>query len=116
MKIKIDKKNLRKLSPSKNYFLSLCSSIIYQQISTRAGDAIYGRFLKLFGKKKPSPKIFLSFPVLKLKSAGISSQKINYLRDLAEKFLDKTIDTKNLHKMGDQGVKAHLIKVKGIGP
>ncbi len=104
------------MSPSKSYFLSLCSSIIYQQISTRAGDAIYGKFLKLFGKRKPSPEIFLSFSNTELKSAGISPQKMNYLRDLANKFLDKTIDTKNLHKMSDDEVKEHLLKVKGIGP
>ena len=87
--LKIDKKKLRKISPTKNPFLSLASSIIYQQISTKAGDSIYKKFLACFGRKKPSPDNFLKLTSLQLKSAGISPQKSSYLKDLAEKFLDK---------------------------
>lgn len=116
MKIKINRRKLTKLSPSRNYFLSLASSIIYQQISTKAGNAIYKKFVSLFGDKKPRPEIFLKFSVLQLKSAGISPQKIGYLKNLAEKFLNKIINTKNFNKMTDKEVKDHLIQVKGIGP
>ncbi len=115
-KLKINKKKLRKITPSKNYFLSLASSIIYQQISTKAGDAIYKKFMALFGKKKPTPEIYLNFSISDLKYAGISPQKSGYLKDLAEKFLDKTIDPKNFHKMADADIKEHLMQVKGIGP
>lgn len=115
-KLKINKKKLRKISPSKNYFLSLAGSIIYQQISTKAGDAIYKKFLLLFGKKVPNPKYFLKFSISQLKSAGISPQKSGYLEDLAEKFLDKTINSNNFHKMTDFEVKEHLMQVKGVGP
>jgi DNA-3-methyladenine glycosylase II len=116
MKIKIDKKKLRKISPTKNVWLSLASSIIYQQISTKAGNAIYGKFLKLFGRKKPSPEAYLNFSIADLQSAGISPQKSGYLRDLSEKFLDKTINHKNFSRMTDTEVKEHLLQVKGIGP
>lgn len=115
-KIKINKKKLRKIEPTKNAFLSLVSSIIYQQISTKAGNAIYAKFIALFGKRKPTPEAFLKFNIAQLKSAGISPQKSGYLKDLAEKFLDKTIDHKNFHKMTDAEVKEHLLQVKGIGP
>lgn len=115
MNIKIDKRKLYKLTPSKNYFLSLASSIIYQQISTAAGDSIYKKFLRMFGRKKPHPEAFLKFSEKKLKSAGLSQQKISYLRDLAQKFLDDTIDVKNLGKMSNENVKKHLIKIKGVG-
>lgn len=113
--LKIDKSKLRKISPTKNPFLSLASSIIYQQISTKAGDSIYKKFLALFGKKIPSPKLFLELSDSDLKSAGISPQKAKYLKDLAEKFLDKTINHKNFHTMTDNEVKEHLMQVKGIG-
>ncbi len=116
MKLRINKKNLRKISPSTNFFLSLARAIIYQQISTKAGNAIYAKFLALYGKKKPNPKDFLNFSIAQLKSAGISPQKSGYLRDLSEKFLDKTIDQKGFHKMSDVEVKEHLLRVKGIGP
>lgn len=115
-KLRINKNKLRKLTPSKNAFLSLARSIIYQQISTNAGNSIYKKFTLLFGKKKPSPELLLSFSVQQLRAAGLSPQKTVYLKDLAKKFIDKTIDTKNFHKMTDQEVKEHLLQVKGIGP
>ncbi len=116
MKLKIDKKKLRKITPTRNPFLSLATSIIYQQISTSAGNSIHKKFLALFGKKKPSPEAFLKFNISQLQSAGISPQKAKYLKDLADKFIDKTINHKNFHKMSDEEVKEHLLQVKGIGP
>lgn len=115
--MKIDRRKLkRKLAPSKNHFLSLASSVVYQQISTKAGDAIFGRFVKLFGKKKPTPEALLRIKDKDLRAAGLSGQKGGYLRDLAAKFLDGTINPKLFPKMSDEEIKEHLIQVKGIGP
>ena len=116
-KIKIDKKKLRKITRTKNPFLSLASSIIYQQISTGAGNAIYKKFLKLF-KGKPTPEKFLKLSEQKIREAGISPQKLSYLSDLATKFADKTFQRSNEHwnEMSDEEVKEYLLKVKGIGP
>jgi len=114
-KIKIDKKKLRKISHTKNPFLSLASSIISQQISLKAAASIYKRFLKLFGRKKASPKALLALTDEELRSAGLSRSKIIYLKDLGAKFLDKTIDPKLFPKMTDEEIKDHLIQVKGIG-
>lgn len=116
MKLKIDKKKLRKISPTTNPFLSLARSIIYQQISTKAGNAIFAKFQKLFGQRKITPENLLKLKTTQLKSAGISPQKLSYLTDLAEKFQDKKINHKNFHKMSDVEVKEHLLQVKGIGP
>jgi DNA-3-methyladenine glycosylase II len=115
-KIRINKKKLRPIRPTTNAFLSLARAIIYQQISTKAGDAILKRFLALFGKKKITPENFLALTSIQLKSAGLSPQKQSYLVDLAEKFVDETIHLKHFSRMNDEEVKEHLIKVKGIGP
>jgi DNA-3-methyladenine glycosylase II len=115
MSLRIDKSKLRKLSPTKDPFLSLVRSIIYQQISTKAGDSINKRFLALFGLKKPTPKTLLAFNEEKLRSAGLSGQKVKYLRDLSEKFLNKTINPKNFSIMSDTEITEHLTQVKGIG-
>lgn len=116
MKLKIDKKKLRKITLTENPFLSLANAIIGQQISTKAGNAIRAKFLALFGKKKVIPENFLKLKTDELRRAGISPQKLGYLTDLAEKFVDKTIDHKNFHKMSDDEVKEHLVRVKGVGP
>lgn len=97
-------------------FYALCESIIFQQLSGKAADTILGRFLILFCANRPTPKSLLKLSNEKIRSAGVSSQKASYLRDLASKFEDKTINEKGLEKWTDDEVRKHLIMVKGIGP
>ncbi|MBX4200323.1 DNA-3-methyladenine glycosylase 2 family protein [Candidatus Parcubacteria bacterium] len=113
--IKIERKKLRKLSKTTNPFLSLARSIIYQQISTKAGDSIYKKFSDLFKGKTPTPEILIKISESKLRAAGLSSQKSKYLHDLSRKFLNKTIDPSGFDRMSDEEIREHLIQVKGIG-
>jgi 3-methyladenine DNA glycosylase/8-oxoguanine DNA glycosylase len=52
-KIRINKKKLRKLEPTKNPFQSLVHSIIYQQLSGKAAGSILNKFVGLFNPKNP---------------------------------------------------------------
>ncbi len=117
-KLKINRKKLKKIEPTKNAFLSLARAIIYQQISTKAGDAIRKRFFGLFGKKKVTPENFLELTSVQLKSAGLSSQKQSYMFDLAQNFKTKSFAHSHewWNKMSDEEVRANLIQIKGIGP
>ncbi len=114
-KLKIDKKKLRKLSKTKNPFMSLVRSIIFQQLATKAATSIYNRFIELFENGKPTPERILKLSSTKFKKAGISGQKMSYLQDLSRKFLDGTINPKKFNKMSDEEISRHLIQVKGIG-
>lgn len=115
-KIDPDFSNLkRKLNPSKNFFLSLATSIIHQQISTKAGESITNKFLKLFGRKKVTPENFLKLSDTELRSAGLSPQKLNYLKDLAFKFASKAVKPEKLKGMADEDIRSALIEVKGVG-
>lgn len=117
MKKNYSKKRLSsKLSPTTNAFRSLVRSIIFQQLSGKAASSILNKFILLFSPKKfPTPEDVLKLSDAKFKSAGVSTQKAKYLRDLSEKFLDKTINPKNFKKMSDQEIIEHLTAVKGIG-
>ncbi|HWA32083.1 MAG TPA: DNA-3-methyladenine glycosylase 2 family protein [Candidatus Paceibacterota bacterium] len=129
-KLKINPKKLRKLSPSKNHFASLARSIIYQQLSGASAAAIERKFFGLFdpkvlnmkgkrGKllpaKFPKPAQVLKLTDAQFKSAGLSGQKMSYMRDLARKFIDGTIEPKKFPKMTDEEIIEHLTAVKGIG-
>jgi DNA-3-methyladenine glycosylase II len=129
-KLKINPKKLRKLSPSKNHFASLARSIIYQQLSGASAAAIERKFFGLFdpkvlnmkgkrGKllpaKFPRPEQVLKLTDAQFKSAGLSGQKMSYMRDLARKFIDGTIEPKKFPKMTDEEIIEHLTAVKGIG-
>lgn len=101
---------------SKDPFESLVKSIMYQQLSGKAADTIYRRFLALFpGKKFPSPKEVLKLKDVQFRSAGVSAQKTGYIRDLAKRFVDGTIEPSKFPKMTDEEIREHLIVVKGIG-
>ncbi len=109
-------------------FESLTRSIIYQQLSGKAASTILGRLLLCFrdvdpstGKslhpdgRYPTPKEMLKLSDAKFRKAGVSSQKISYLRDLARRFEDGTIDPSNFKNMTDEEIREHLLVVKGIG-
>src|SRR3954465_12263930 len=66
-------------------FESLLRSIVYQQLSGYAAAAIHTRILALFPKGKPDPNELLKIRATKLRKAGLSIQKIAYVRDLAAK-------------------------------
>src|SRR3990167_8897045 len=98
----------------KNSFRALVRSIIYQQVSGSAASSILKKFIKLFGRF-PKPVDVKKVSVSKLHSAGLSSQKVKYIKDLAKKFLDGTIKHRSLRKTDNGEVIKHLIQVKGIG-
>lgn len=115
-KIAINKRKLRRLEPTKNPFQSLVRSIIYQQLSGKAAGSILNKFVSLWPNKKfPTPEDVLKLSDAKFKSAGVSAQKVTYLRDLASKFIDGTINPKKFKKMSDLEIEEHLVQVKGIG-
>ena len=96
-------------------FTAILRSIISQQISTKAAAAIRGRFLKLFPKGGPTPELLLKMSVPKLRSAGLSGQKVAYMRDAAHKFKDGTINPRKFAKMSSQEITDHLVQIKGVG-
>tara|TARA_Y100000758_G_scaffold130065_1_gene91892 strand:+ start:35 stop:649 length:615 start_codon:yes stop_codon:yes gene_type:complete len=99
-----------------NYYESLVRSIVYQQLSGKAASIIYERFLDLFVFDiYPKPKDILAISIETLRSSGLSYQKVNYIRDLSEKWQDGTMNLTDIDSMTDEEISSELIKVKGIG-
>ena len=99
-----------------NYYESLIRSIVYQQLSGKAASIIYERFLDLFVFDiYPEPKDVLAVSIETLRSSGLSYQKVNYIRDLSEKWQDGTMNLTDIDSMTDEEISSELIKVKGIG-
>lgn len=115
-KIKLNPKKLRKLEPAQDLFFSLLRSIIFQQLSGKAASAILERFVLLFPKKNSlKPKTVLILSDTEFKSAGISSQKMIYIRDLATKFSDGSIVIRKICSMRDEEIIEQLIMIRGVG-
>ena len=98
----------------KDPFQSLVETIIYQQLAGGAADAIYGRFVKIYSRF-PRPSQLLATKDARLRAAGLSSRKIEYLKDLATRVSDGRLKLGLLPEMPDEEVIEQLEKVKGIG-
>lgn len=104
------------LNPKTNYFGALCESIISQQISTKAGDAIWKRFCGLFPSNIVTPDHAITLSLEALRSIGLSTAKAKYILDLASKVSQNEIDLEQLPDLTDDEIMSILTKVKGIGP
>src|SRR6056300_658782 len=102
------------LTTRKDIFFSLCKSIIGQQISVAAANAVFLRF-----KDKCSNKInvnnVLKLNTSQLKSCGLSKQKVIGIKSLANQIKDKTFKPNLIKKMSDEDAILYLSKLKQIG-
>ena len=110
----INKFNKGFLTTRKDPFFSLCRTIIGQQISTKAADSIWLKFEKKC-KKKILPINVLKLSSSSLRSAGLSRQKISYLKNIAKSFKNKSFNIRNLKKMDDEQAISYITQLKGLG-
>src|SRR5207244_7589368 len=88
---------------------------IFHPVAGAAGQAMLHRFKQLYGGRVPSPKEYLSTDVEKLRGSGLSPQKISYIKDLAERLENGTLDLKRLETLPDEEALNELDNVRGIG-
>mgnify|MGYP001566854940 CR=1 FL=1 len=112
---KVGKVEMDKPRSPKVYFEHLVRSIVFQQLSGKAANTIYSRFMALLPKGKVTPETILKLSDEEIRGAGISGQKMGYIRDLSQKVKDKEVDLNNLQNLSDEEVISELTKVKGIG-
>lgn len=104
-----------KLSLKEDPFFSLVESILSQQLSPKAADSIIGRFVALFPDRKVEPQFLLDLDEDRIRSCGVSRQKISYIRNIAEGVLDGSINSSEFNRMTDEEITSQFVRIKGIG-
>jgi 3-methyladenine DNA glycosylase/8-oxoguanine DNA glycosylase len=106
-----------RLSPRSEgtHFDAVCRSIIYQQLSGKAAATIHGRVLGLYGGRAPRPDELATTSDDHLRGAGLSRQKLSYLKDLATRVAANELPIEALHELSDEDVIDALVQVKGVG-
>lgn len=99
----------------KDLFNSLLRSIVGQQLSGKAADTIWSRFIALFPRKKPTADALLAIDIELLRGAGLSYQKAGYLKNIALFSKEQTLDYRKLHMKSDEELIAYLTSIKGVG-
>lgn len=92
---------------------ALVRALVSQQLSTKAADTIHKRVLVLVPSL--TAQNLLRVSPADLRAAGLSGQKVSYLRDLAERVDDGRLDLHSLHRMSDDEVIEAIVAVKGFG-
>lgn len=103
------------LPKSKTVFHELVKSIVYQQISIKAAATIHQRFIDLIGTDDFLPEDLLHYEPEEFKPAGFSSQKSNYVLNIARYFVEHKIEESDWDKMSDDEIMERLISIKGVG-
>lgn len=105
-----------------NRLRTLVAAIIAQQISWHAARTVEARFWALYDcestsrkAKCPEPEQILATPIRKLRSAGLSRQKVRYIRDIAARSHSGELPLARLGRMNDDAIMECLTAVKGIG-
>jgi DNA-3-methyladenine glycosylase II len=112
----LDARGVLEFKPEGEPFESLVESILSQQLAGSAASAIIKKVRALFPDGELEPKRIHHVDARKLRAAGVSPQKLSYLKDLAARVVEGTLDLGALESMPDAEIIEVLDEVKGIGP
>ena len=97
-----------------DHYYSLVMSIVYQQLSFRAAETIFNRFLSRIDQQLV-PEVVINLEEAEFRSLGISRQKARYILDISKNFIDRPDQYKTLAQRSDEEVIKLLCEIKGVG-
>lgn len=100
---------------NRDVYATLLRSIIAQQLSVRAANTIHTRVLALFPDGYPEPELLDRMPITRLRRAGLSRQKADYLKAIARFAIEEGMDYSQLSKYSDAQIIEHLTRIHGVG-
>jgi DNA-3-methyladenine glycosylase II len=91
-------------------FTTLARSIVGQQISVKAAQAVWERFVHLLPPgQRHGPTDVLAVDSTAMRAAGLSARKVDYLRDLAQHFVQGEVHETDWAAMGDESIIEELV-------
>ena len=105
---------LNSKKPLESNFSTLASSILSQQLSTKAAATIIGRVKNLSGGRI-SPSGISRISRGDLRQAGCSTAKARALEELAQAALSSKVSMSSLHRLDDEEIREQLLPLFGIG-
>ena len=129
---------LPKITVSRNLFLNLIKSIIFQQLAGSAAQKIFSRFLKVFYPNVNvdenlkgsaafavffnsenlvlTPSAVVDIDPQVLKDVGLSGRKVEYVQGLAKSIISGELDLENIRAFSDETVTRQITSIRGLGP
>ena len=105
-----------KLSHNLEPYQALIKSVIFQQLHPKSGNAIFSRFLLIFKNEFPDDKSILKKSSIRIKSCGLSQNKLLTILEIASQSANKKLPTSiEIIKMRDDEIIKLFTTTKGIG-
>ena len=96
-------------------FHTLVRSIVYQQLSGKAALTIFNRLIAAAKADPLTPESILKLRPARMRTLGLSKQKLTYIRELARMTRDGQVRFGDVHTLEDAGIIEHFTQVKGVG-
>jgi DNA-3-methyladenine glycosylase II len=98
-------------------FTTLARSVVGQQISVKAAQAVWNRFAALTQASTTAvdADAVRALPIERLREAGLSARKAEYLHDLSAHFVDGRVHVAQWQSMDDEAIIDELVAIRGIG-
>jgi DNA-3-methyladenine glycosylase II len=98
-------------------FTTLARSIVGQQISVKAAQSVWDRFAAVVGSAATHlpPAAVQGLATPKMREAGLSARKCEYLQDLARHFAERQAPEADWLAMDDEAIITELVAIRGIG-
>ena len=109
----IDRIGIIKREITPDPFTALASSIVGQQISSKAAETVWNRLVALLGNI--TPESIVKADLAEIQSCGMSIRKAGYIKGIAEASILGEVDFDSLHKLSDEEIIKKLSSLHGIG-
>ncbi len=109
----IDRIGMIERSVIPDLFPALINSIVGQQISNKAKDTVWNRFLTRFGDITP-PKLAV-VTAAEIQQCGITMKKATYIKSITQAVLAGKLNIDQLSELPDEEVCKRLSALDGIG-
>ena len=98
-------------------FTTLARSIIGQQISMKAAQTVWERFVVATQGEpmRVSASAVLALEPARIREAGLSARKVDYVLDLAQHFESGAVHVNQWQQMDDEAIIDELVAIRGIG-
>src|SRR6185295_11246034 len=104
-----------KIQYSQPTFQTLVRSIVFQQLSGKAASTIFNRLAEAAKADPLTPESILKLRPARMRTLGLSRQKMTYIRELARMTRNGKVDFGRYPTLEDATIIEHLTEVKGVG-
>lgn len=109
----IDRIGMIKRSIIPDPFTAIVSSVVGQQISSKAADTVWNRLIGLIGDI--TPESIAQAELSEIQACGMTVRKAGYIKGIAEAAVSGKVDFNELHTLTDQEIIKKLSALHGVG-